>query len=177
MGGRLCHPSTVPPGGAGHPCLGHGARDLRSTQRPLTAPGDAVHSSRVCPQALPSSFQQRLKRALGPVSSLPASPLLRTLLPLAKGWCGLGLCGCSWDTGERLSPRSAHGDSDSLGWSKARSQPASSFSGPVRWEKGPVFRLQPLCKACGPPAPAPSPTARPTRLSHRTASSSPDRPC
>lgn len=110
------------------PCLGRGACDLRSTQRPLTAPGDAVHSSRVCPQALPFSFQQRLKRALGPVSSLPASPLLRTLLPLAKGWCGLGLCGRSWDTGERLSPRSAHGDSDSLGWSKARSQPSSSPS-------------------------------------------------
>lgn len=122
-GGRLCRPSTVLPGGVGHPYLGHGAHGLRITQRQLVlsaALGDAGHSSRVFPQALAFSFQQRPKRALGPVSPRPASPLLRTLPPLPTGWCDPGLCGLSWDTGERLIARSAHGDSDSVGWSKPR---------------------------------------------------------
>lgn len=75
-------------------------------------------------QGLPSGpcllFPAEAQESTGTCQPPPASPLLRTLLPLPMGWCDLGLCGLSWDTGERLIARSARGDSDSVGWSKPR---------------------------------------------------------
>lgn len=97
--GRLCHRSTVLPGGAGHPRVGRRPPGLRSTQWWLVlaaAPGDTVHSSGGFPQALPFSFQPRPKRALGlsPLClPLPCFELSAPLPSPGVSWAGVALLG------------------------------------------------------------------------------------